>query len=64
MENEEIMIPDGKLFLECTKEELEWAKTQDEMTDYYIKIWANPKENAMQLSNPMWYKGHWRDFVW
>ena len=26
MENEEIMIPDGKLFLECTMEELEWAK--------------------------------------
>ena len=43
---------------------LEWAKTQDEMTDYYIKIWANPKENAMQLSNPMWYNGKWVDFVW
>ena len=64
MEDKEIMIPSGKLFLECTKEELEWAKNQDTMTNYYIEIWADPGKNAMQLSNPMWYKGKWCDLVW
>lgn len=64
MDNEEAIIKNGRFFSECTPEQLEWAKTQDEMTNYYIEIWANPKENAIQLSNPMWYKGKWRDFVW
>jgi hypothetical protein len=64
MDNEEAIIKNGRLFSECTPEQLEWAKTQDEMTDYYIKIWANPKENAMQLCDPMWYNGKWVDFVW
>ena len=39
MDNEEAIIKNGRLFSECTPEQLEWAKTQDEMTDYYIKIW-------------------------
>lgn len=63
MENRNI-VEEGALFSECTPEQLEWAKIQDEMTDYYIKIWVNPKENAMQLCDPMWYKGKWRDFIW
>ena len=63
MENHNI-VEEGALFSECTPEQLEWAKAQDEMTDYYIKIWASPKENAMQLSNPMWHNGHWVDFIW
>lgn len=40
------------------------GENQDEMTDYYIEIWAKPKENAMQLSNPMWNNGKWRDLSW
>ena len=64
MDNEEVKIKNGRFFSECTPEQLEWAKTQDEMTDYYITIWANPKENAMQLSNPMWHNGKWVDFIW
>ena len=63
MEEQENVIPSGKLFLECSKE-LEWAKTQDTMTNYYIEIWADPGKNAMQLSNPMWYNDHWVDFTW
>ena len=64
MNNEETIIKNGMLFSECTTEQLEWAKTQDEMTNYYIKIWENPKENAMQLCDPMWYNDHWVDFTW
>ncbi len=58
------MIEDGTMFSECTKEELEWAKTQDDMTDYYIEIWENPEENAMQLCDPMWFNGRWEDCIW
>ena len=64
MEEKEITIPNGKLFLECSKEELKWAKNQDSMTNYYIEIWANPGKNAMQLCDPMWLDGKWTDFAW
>ena len=63
MDNEKSIIKNGRFFNECTPEQLEWAKTQDEMTDYYIKIWANPKENVMQFCAPMWHNGHWVDFI-
>ena len=64
MEDKEMIMPSEKLFLECTKGELEWAKTQNSMTNYYIELWADPGKNAMQLSNPMWYNGSWRDMEW
>ncbi len=57
-------IEEGTMFSECTKAQLEWAKTQDKMTEYYIKIWQNPEENAMQLCDPMWINGKWEDCIW
>lgn len=59
------MIKEGTHFTDCTKEQLEWAKQFDKSgTEYFERIWANPKRYSLALSDPVWKNNRWEDEEW